>query len=167
MSSQNGSAVVMEDKDVLIERTFNASPEKLFAAWTDPQQLLQWYAPHGCTIAFNKLEAKPQGEFLSCIRIPSGEDCWCKGTYLEFDPPRSLVFSMINCDEQGNTLDASSAGKDSEWPTETIVTVTFEAVGTGTRLTLHQTVSQALATRTGAYPSWLQMLDRLDELTTH
>jgi hypothetical protein len=31
-------------------------------------------------------------------------------------------------------------------------------------MTLHQTVSESLARRTGAHPSWLQMFDRLDEL---
>lgn len=155
----------MEEKDVLITRLIDASPERLFAAWTDEKQLLQWYAPVGCSIEFDVLESRLRGNFLSCIRVPNGPECWCRGTYLEFDRPKSLVFSMTNCDERGNILDAASAGKDDGWPTETIITVTFEAVGRKTRLTLHQTVSEALATKTGAYSGWLQMLDRLDKLT--
>jgi hypothetical protein len=39
--------------------------------------------------------------------------------------------------------------------------VTFADLNGRTRLILHQTVSEALAKKTGAYPSWLQMLDRL------
>lgn len=43
------------------------------------------------------------------------------------------------------------------------MTVTFADRGNGTLMTLHQTVPEALAKRTGAYPSWLEMLDRLGE----
>jgi hypothetical protein len=43
-----------------------------------------------------------------------------------------------------------------------VVTVTLEEEQGQTRLTLQQTVSEALAKRTGAYPSWLQMFERLD-----
>jgi hypothetical protein len=39
--------------------------------------------------------------------------------------------------------------------------VTLEEVRGGTKLTLEQTVSEALARHTGAHPSWLEMLDRL------
>jgi len=160
------SKLVSTDEDVLITRTFSASAERLFAAWTDPAQLLRWYAPRGCRIEFKSLDMKLHGSYLSCITIPNGEECWCKGSYLEFDPPRSLVFSMINCDANGETLTAIEAGKDDAWPTETIVTVTFDAISENkTKLTLHQTVSLALATKTGAYPSWLDMLDQLEALT--
>jgi hypothetical protein len=47
-----------------------------------------------------------------------------------------------------------------------VVTVTFEDAGGKTRLTLHQTVSEVVAKRTGAHPSWLAMLDRLAEQLT-
>ena len=53
-----------------------------------------------------------------------------------------------------------------DWPAETVVTVTFAEEAGQTKLTLHQTVSASLAQATGALPSWLQMLDRLEELTT-
>jgi hypothetical protein len=49
-----------------------------------------------------------------------------------------------------------------------VLTLTFEDLGAKTKLTLHQTVSEELAKRTGAYPSWLSMFDRLDrELAGH
>ena len=53
---------------------------------------------------------------------------------------------------------------DPDWPLETVVTVTFVPKGSRTVLTLHQTVSESLAKRTGAHPSWLQMFDRLAAL---
>jgi uncharacterized protein YndB with AHSA1/START domain len=76
-------------------------------------------------------------------------------------PPERIVFSMCIADEQGNTLGPVEAGMDPDWPRETTVTVTFAEQQGKTRLTLHQTVLESLARRTGAYPSWLNMLDRL------
>ena len=69
---------------------------------------------------------------------------------------------MAVADEGGNLIEPTEAGMDPGWPRETVVTVTFSEQAGKTRLTLHQTVSEALARQTGAYPSWLQMFDRLD-----
>lgn len=43
------------------------------------------------------------------------------------------------------------------------MTVTFAEHEGKMRLTLHQTVLEPLAKRTGAHPSWIEMLDRLAE----
>ena len=44
------------NNEVFIEEIFNASPERVFKAWTDPEKLMQWYAPDDCTIHFKKIE---------------------------------------------------------------------------------------------------------------
>jgi hypothetical protein len=63
--------------------------------------------------------------------------------------------------EAGNAVDDSPAGKDPEWPNITTLTVTFEDLGGKTKLTIHQNAPEEVAKRTGAYQSWLQMLDNL------
>ncbi|WP_010584998.1 SRPBCC family protein [Schlesneria paludicola] len=156
------------DGMVVIERVFDAPRELVFQAWTDREHLANWYAPNGCTITFKTLEIRPGGVFHSCIRSPEGHECWCKGVYLEIEPPTRIVYSMSIADQDGNLAEPVDVGMDPEWPRETTVTVSFLEWGDKTRLTLHQTVREAIAKRTGAYPSWLQMLDRLvDEVTHH
>ena len=54
-----------------------------------------------------------------------------------------------------------SQGHDAAWPQDTTVCVTFTERAGRTVVTLEQDVSERLAKRTGAHPSWLQMLDRL------
>jgi uncharacterized protein YndB with AHSA1/START domain len=150
--------------DVLITRLIAAPRTLVFAAWTDPAHLARWFAPRGCTIAFARLDLRSGGSFHSCIRTPDGHECWCIGTYREIIAPERLVFTMAIADAQGRLIDPASVGMDPAWPRETVVTVTFaERAGGTTGLTLHQTVDEALAKRTGAHPSWLQMLDRLAE----
>jgi uncharacterized protein YndB with AHSA1/START domain len=147
--------------EVVITRVFDAPRSLVFRAWTDPDQLHRWFAPRDCTIEFRTIEPRPGGAFHSCIRSPDGHECWCKGVYREVVEPERLVYTMEIADEMGNSVDPEDAGMDPEWPRETILTVTFVEEGQGTRLTLHQTVLESLARRTGAHPSWLDMLDRL------
>ena len=152
------------DREIVIERIFDAPRELVFKAWASREQLVNWYAPHGCTIDFRSLDFRPGGAFHSCIRTPEGHACWCTGIYREIVKPERIVFTMAIADEQGNQLGPADVGMDPNWPRETTVTLTFADLGGGrTKLVLHQTVSESLAKRTGAYPSWLQMLDRLAE----
>ncbi|HTN76658.1 MAG TPA: SRPBCC domain-containing protein [Pirellulaceae bacterium] len=148
---------------VVITRLFNAPRELVFQAWTDPEQLLRWYAPPGCTIRFRTLDVRPGGAYHSCIQTPDGHHCWCSGSYREIVAPERIVYSMAISDEHGHLLTATEAGMDPAWPRETMVTVTFADRGGRTELTLRQTVLESLAKRTGAHPSWLLMLDRLEE----
>jgi uncharacterized protein YndB with AHSA1/START domain len=151
-----------ESQQVLITRVLNAPRELVFKAWTSRQNLERWYSPQGCEIKFKKMDFRPGGEFHSCIRTPEGHECWCRGVYEQIVAPERIVFSMAVSDQNGNLLEPTEAGMDADWPKETLVTVTFAEIGTDqTLLTLRQTVLESIAKRTGAYPSWLQMLDRL------
>lgn len=149
------------NREVFIEETFNASAERVFSAWTDPAKLAQWFAPDGCTVHFKKVEVKTGGRFHSCISNPQHGDCWAIGEYKEVSPNTKIVFTMINANEEGNPINPVEIGMDPEWPGETLVTVTFTEENGKTKLQLRQTVSQELATKTGAYPSWLQMLNNM------
>ncbi len=71
------------------------------------------------------------------------------------------MFTLINADENGNPIIPAENGMDADWPGETLVTVTLWEENGKTKLQLRQTVSQELARRTSAYPSWLQMLNKM------
>ncbi len=158
-----GSVPDEKMNQVLITRVFDAPRALVFKAWTTPESLESWFAPNGCTVKFERIEIRPGGEFHSCIRSSEGHECWCRGVYHEVLPPERIVFSMAIANKDGKLMAPSEVGMDPAWPRETIVTVTFAEVGNQqTRVTLHQTVLESLARRTGAYPSWLQMLDKLE-----
>jgi uncharacterized protein YndB with AHSA1/START domain len=155
---------VVAENQVSITRMINAPRELVFKAWTDPKQLIQWFAPNGCTIHFEHIDPRPGGTFHSCIRTPDGHDCWCKGVYYDIVEPERIVYTMAIANEKGHLIEPTEAGMDPDWPAQTIVSVHFEDVNGMTKLTLHQTVDESLAKRTGAHPSWLQMFDRLTKL---
>ncbi|MEO6151224.1 MAG: SRPBCC domain-containing protein [Mucilaginibacter sp.] len=148
--------------DIVITRLFNAPRELVFSAWTDAEHLKKWFAPDGCSIHFKHIDVREGGTFHSCISVPNYGDCWCIGTYIEITSPEKIVYSISNADEHGNRAVADDAGKDPDWPLETMVTILFENYEGKTKLILHQNAPEDVAKRTGAYPSWLQMLDNLE-----
>lgn len=167
MSDTTSQSSAPSDNVLIIQRTFDAPSDLVFQAWTDEAHLLRWYAPTGCRIEFRALDVREGGGFHSCIHTPDGYQCWCKGEYREVKAPERLVYTMAIADAAGRLLSPEEAGMDPAWPRETVVTVTLEEQDGKTLLTLHQTVSETLAKKTGAHPSWLIMLDRLaDDLRT-
>lgn len=161
MVQQSAPEATVAEPRVLITRVFAARRELVFKAWSDRQQLMRWFAPNGCSIEFRTLDFRSGGAFHSCIHTPDGQQCWCRGVYREIVQPERIVFTMAVANEQGELVEPTAAGMDPDWPAETVVTVTFASVGDKTQLTLTQTVSESLAKRTGAHPSWIQMLDKL------
>ncbi len=150
-----------KSNELKITHLFNAPKEVVFKAWTDPDQLKHWYAPEGCSIEFKSLTAEVGGNFHSCIHDPIHGDCWIKGIYQEVIRPEKLVFTMTLSNEQGEIVTADAASKPEDWPQTIITTVTFDAVGNQTKVTLHQTVDENEAKKSGAYQSWFSMFDKL------
>lgn len=153
-------------KELFITHLFDAPRELVFRAWTDPEQLIHWYAPDGCTIEFKTIDVREGGTFHSCIHDPIHGDCWIKGVYQEVVFPERLVFSMVLTNEHGYSVESTDAGKPADWPKETITTVTFTAIKNQTKLSIHQTVPEKDAKQTGAYQSWIKMFNRLNILLT-
>jgi uncharacterized protein YndB with AHSA1/START domain len=152
----------LSERQVHISRVINAPREVVYRAWTDPEMLKRWYAPHGCEFHLVRMDLRTGGEFHHCIRNPNFKDCWILGEFLEVDPPNQFSYKTTFSDEAGSRLSPVEAGREPEWPQEVTTTVSFEDLGDRTRVTIHQTVSEEFAKQTGAHPSWLQMLDRLE-----
>jgi uncharacterized protein YndB with AHSA1/START domain len=148
-------------RELFITHLFDAPKAIVFRAWIDPEQLRRWYAPDGCTIEFKSIDVKAGGHFHSCIHDPVHGECWIKGTYLEVSPSDKLVMTMVLSDKDGNSVDAAGAGKPEDWPEELVTTITFQSVGEQTKVSVHQTVLEEEARKTGAYQSWITMLNKL------
>jgi uncharacterized protein YndB with AHSA1/START domain len=164
MQKQKNEVPSSSEPHVVIKRVLNHSREQIYEAWTNPRYLLKWYAPKGCTIRFTKIDAREGGSFHSCISNPDF-DCWVIGEYLELKRPERIVQTMIIADESGKPAAPSSVGHDPDWTPKTTLVITLKELGPNkTELVLEQDVSEKLAGKTGAYSSWLDMLDNLDAL---
>lgn len=122
------ASAVPDDRTLRMVHTFDATPERVFAAWTDPAQFIEWFGPHGMTNTDCELDLRVggawrlRGEGLGTRRAVSGK-------YLEVDPPRRLVFTWA----WHETADFSASREH-----ETTVAIDFKEVGGRTELTLTQ-----------------------------
>lgn len=76
---------------LVLERTFDAVPERVYRAWTEPEVLKQWFAPLPYTTPSAELDVRPGGRSLIVMRDPEGNDFPNVGVYLEVVPGRRLV----------------------------------------------------------------------------
>ncbi len=87
-------------REVRTSRVIAAPRELLYAAWTDPGQLVIWWGPHGFTNTFHRFELKPEGLWEFTMHGPNGMDfnntCVFKRieahSCLEFDHLKEMHF---------------------------------------------------------------------------
>jgi uncharacterized protein YndB with AHSA1/START domain len=94
------------------------------------------------------MDIRPGGAYRVCMRSPAGTDHWKVGVYREIAAPELIVFTFAWADAAG------TPGH------QTLVTVTFEALGGKTRLTLHQSGFESLERRDDHIQGWTSCLQR-------
>jgi uncharacterized protein YndB with AHSA1/START domain len=126
--------------EFVISRTLDAPREVVWKAWTDPEALARWWGPVGFEIHVTRLDLRPEGIFHYRMRPTEGSDMWGKFTFLEIVPPERLVYYNSFSDPEGRTTRAPFA---ETFPLRVLSTVTFEARGEQTVLTIHGTPFEA------------------------
>lgn len=83
-----------QDQQVLITRVFDAPREQVFAAWTDPDQVAQWFGPEGFDTPRESvlIELRVGGRYeLTMVPPQGGAGHAVRYEIVELDPPRLLV----------------------------------------------------------------------------
>lgn len=150
-------------RELVMTRVMDAPREAVFRAWTDEKLLARWWGPKGFTTPYCRIDPRPGGVFHYCMRSPDGNDYWGRGVYKELVEPERIAFIDSFSDESGNIVEPSVYGMGADWPSETLLTVTFDDLDGRTGLTLRSGVPEELAESSGARQGWEEMLDRLAE----
>ena len=66
------SADFPNERELVLERIFDAPREKVYCAWTEPKLLKQWFVPRLWTISGVSLDVRPGGSSLVVMRDPEG-----------------------------------------------------------------------------------------------
>src|SRR5438105_2667213 len=109
-------------REFVISRTFDAPRDRLFKAWTEREHLMRWFGPKGFTMPVARLDLRPGGVFLYCLRSPEGQEMWGKFVYREVVPPQRLVCVNSFSDQAGGLTRHPFSPT---WPLEMLSTVTF------------------------------------------
>jgi uncharacterized protein YndB with AHSA1/START domain len=147
----------LSDRELVLTRLFDAPPEKVFRAWTEPELLTQWFAPLPWTTPRAEIDVRPGGANLIVMRSPEGVDYPNQGVYLEVVKNERLVFTDAY----------TRAWEPSEQPFMAVI-LTFENLGGKTRYiarVLHWTVAdRERHEQMGFHEGWGQCADQLADL---
>lgn len=132
--------------NLVVTKIIPASPERLFAAWTEPAQLKQWWGPESVTCIEAEVDLRVGGRYRIGNRFPDGSLVWISGRFQLIDAPRKLVYSW----QVGGTAD------------EELVTVSFEPTIDGqTKVTVvHERIPDQ-RTRIRHQRGWVGCLGKL------
>ena len=134
------------DRELTITRIFDAPRSLVFEAWSEPKHLMRWFAPNNFTVPACEMEFRAGGLFRLCMR-GFGKDHWMNGVFSEIVKLERIVW--ISTLEHDNN--------------EVLTTVTFEDLGSKTRLIVHQTYSIETDSTRGARQGWTETLEHLAE----
>jgi uncharacterized protein YndB with AHSA1/START domain len=146
---------VMEARllEVSLTRRIAASPDVVFAAWTDPKHLAEWWGQKGFTNPVCEADARVGGVIRIDKRGPDGVAHPMTGRFLQIDRPHCLVFTTSPIDEHDEPF------------MEVLNTVTFTKIEGGTEVALiarvTSTTPDAPRFLSGMSQGWSQSLDRL------
>ena len=79
--------------NLVVTKIIPASPERLFAAWTEPEQLKQWWGPESVTCIEAEVDLRLGGCYRIGNRFPDGSVVWITGRFHLIDAPRKLIYS--------------------------------------------------------------------------
>jgi uncharacterized protein YndB with AHSA1/START domain len=134
---------------LVLRRVIDAPREIVYAVWSDPDHVAEWWRPTGFTTPVFEMDFRVGGDFRYCIR-KEGRDSWARGTYREIVPPQRIAFTF-----QWQSGDAAHDA-------ETLVTVSFEPEGERTVLTFRQEPFASSAARHSHGQGWNQVLESFD-----
>ena len=79
------------DREIHVERVFAAPRDRVFAVYTDPELIPEWWGPHGTTTIVDRMDVRPGGGWRFVSRDSDGSETAFRGNYREIAPPERIV----------------------------------------------------------------------------
>ena len=92
----------LEEKTILVSRTFSAPLEKVWRAYTESELLEQWWAPKPWKAETKRMDFSVGGHWLYAMVGPENEKHWGRMDYTAITPHLSFEIKDSFCDEEGN-----------------------------------------------------------------
>ncbi|HYE07438.1 MAG TPA: SRPBCC domain-containing protein [Planctomycetota bacterium] len=150
--------------ELLVCRTIDAQPERVWAAWTEAPQLQRWWGPEGYTCPSCSIDLRVGGSYLICMRSPRGQDFWSTGTYEEIVPRQRLICSDSFADEDGDVVSPARYGMPAEFPTTLHIVVSLMPLPDGaTEVMVEHIGLPPGELRDQCEAGWNESLDKLED----
>jgi uncharacterized protein YndB with AHSA1/START domain len=141
------------DREIRIERVFDAPRDRVFALYTDPELIPEWWGPRETTTIVDEMDVRQGGRWRFIMRNSDGTESAFRGTYREVTPPERIVQTFEWEPMAGHV---------------SVETATFEDLGDRTKVTtvslFHTTEERDGMLESGMERGMNETYARLDEL---
>jgi uncharacterized protein YndB with AHSA1/START domain len=152
---QTGTATLStpSDREIKTERVFDAPRDRVFAAFTDPNLIPEWWGPRNTSTVVDQMDVRAGGSWRFVVRNDDGSETAFRGTYREISAPERIVQTF-------------------EWEGMpgyvSVETATFEDLGDRTKITslalFHTSEERDGMLQSGMESGMNETYERLDEL---
>jgi len=139
-----------------LKRVFNAPPQKVFNAWTDPKEVALWYGPEGFTNEVHEFNLVEGGVYRLTMHSPKGDQYTLRGVFKLIQPYEKLILTW-----------QWEKGLDGGESNETTVTVDFKSADEGTEMTLTHEGFIDEEARKNHEMGWSSSFNDLEKHVTH
>ncbi len=139
----------MQPTALTLNRVIRAPREKVFAAWTEPEQLKQWWGPGPVTCPEAHVDLREGGSYRIANLEQDGSITWIEGTFERVRKPEELVYTWSVSIVPGGP---------------TLVRVMFLPHADGTELVLTHERFAVEAVRDMHLQGWNGCIDKLETL---
>lgn len=148
--------------DLVLERVVDVPVERVWAAWTTPDQIRVWFTPAPWTTVDCEIDLVPGGIFRTVMRSPEGQEYPNLGCWLEVLPHERLAWT--NAFEPGYRPTRHTSGAECDTFPFTAI-LSLEARGNATKYTarvMHATEeARGKHEAMGFHDGWSAALDQM------
>ena len=135
---------------LVLRRTYKASRQRVFEAWTKPELAVKFLGPGDVTVPEIEMDVRTGGTYRLVMLMTDGERMTVGGTYREVRAPERLSMTWRwEEDEPANELD-------------TLLTLDFKEVAGGTELVLTHEQLASVESRDRHAHGWGLILEQLE-----
>jgi uncharacterized protein YndB with AHSA1/START domain len=136
---------VEKERELILERIFDAPRELVFQAFSKTEHLKRWFGPKGWSLPVSNIDFRPGGVWHFCMKCTDesqeyfGQESWGKAVYHEIIEPERIVYTDAFSDAEGNIIEGMP---------QTLITMTFVEHEGKTKLISHALYASAEALQT-------------------
>jgi len=84
------------DREVISTRIFDTTRERLFNAWTNPEQLAKWWGPSGFSNTFHEFDLQAGGYWRFTMHGPNGANYENESVFVSIQTPNEIILDHIS-----------------------------------------------------------------------
>ncbi|MEC9345929.1 MAG: SRPBCC domain-containing protein [Pseudomonadota bacterium] len=139
---------------VIVEGHFRATPARVFRAWTEPDEIVQWFGTH--TLSSAEIDLRVGGTWRFLFADTGNGRSILQGSYTDVSPNDRLAFTWVH--EHARTDGVIETTPESQ------VTITFAPERDGTFVRLVHAGIQRVEGRSGVGQGWNASFERLQAI---